>query len=253
MSATRSIILAAGKGSRMNSDLAKVLHALNGRPMILYSVETARLVTGQPPVLVIGHQADEVRAVVGSQAEYVFQDRQLGTAHAVQQAERALSGHADRLLVTSGDMPLFTTDTLSALVKRQEANSGPLSMLTVTVDDPRGFGRIVRGRDGRVKAVVEEAVATPEQLAIRELNVGAYCVAGDWLWEALRRIPVSPVGEYYLTDLVEVAVRQGLRVEAIAVTDPREAIGINTLQHLAEAEQMLAERLQSSSAGLEKS
>ncbi len=242
MSHTHAVLLAAGKGTRMGSDLPKVLHPLRGQPMILYSVQTARAVSGHPPVMVIGHGAEQVREVVGDRAEYVVQRPQLGTAHAVQQAETLLAGRAEWVLITSGDMPLLSEKTLKEMVQQQQENRGPLSLLTVVVEDPRGFGRIVRGPGGEVLAVVEEKAAKAEQLAIRELNVGAYCASGEWLWQALRQIPLSAVGEYYLTDLVAVAVGQGHRVLALEVNEPGEAIGINTPEHLREAEALMSKR-----------
>lgn len=240
---TTAIILAAGKGTRMNSDLPKVLHPLLDKPMILYAVETAQLVTGQPPIVVVGHEAERVRETVGGRARFVYQREQLGTAHAVGQAEVLLREQPGTVLITSGDMPLFKPETLAQLVSAQVDGATPLSMLTVVADKPRGFGRIVRAPDGSVRAIVEEAVATPEQLAIRELNVGAYAVDGSWLWPSLAKITPSPKGEYYLTDLVAIAVEEGLRVQAIVVESEAEAIGINTPEHLAEAERLLKERL----------
>lgn len=242
MKKTTSIILAAGKGTRMKSDLPKVLHPILGQAMIRYSVDTMHTVTGERPVLVIGHGAEQVRAAVGEQAHYVYQREQLGTAHAVLQAREIVAGHTDQVLVTSGDMPLFTQKTISRLIETQSNGSAPVTMLTVIADNPRGFGRIVRGPDGSVTAIVEEAVATSEQLLIKELNVGAYAFSDAWLWGALDRVQVSPKGEYYLTDLVEIAVRDGYRVQAIIVEDEAETIGINTPDHLAEAERILAGR-----------
>jgi len=239
-----AVILAAGQGTRMRSDLPKVLHPLVGRPMVLYAVEAARAVGDLPPVLVVGHRAEEVRRVVGDAVIYVEQREQKGTGHAVLQARDALRGRADLVLVTYADMPLLRAETLRDLVARQRDNRGPLSLLTLVAEDPRGFGRVVRGEGGAVAAVVEEAVATPEQLAIRELNAGVYCFDAEWLWSNLDRIPVSlPKGEYYLTDLVEMAAAQGLRVESVAVEDPTEAMGINTRVHLAEAEAVLRGRI----------
>jgi bifunctional UDP-N-acetylglucosamine pyrophosphorylase/glucosamine-1-phosphate N-acetyltransferase len=238
-----SIILAAGQGTRMRSSLPKVLHPLLGRPMVAYSLETARAATGVTPVLVIGHGAEALREALGEAAYYVMQEPQLGTGHAVQQAESLLRDQADLVLVTYADMPLLTVETVGRLVEAQQSHNGPITLLTVTSEDPRGFGRVVRGEDGSVKAIVEEAQATPEQLSIRELNVSVYCFQAGWLWEALDQIPLSPKGEYYLTDLVGIAVDQGLDVQAIQAEDPSETIGINTRVHLAEAEALLRQRI----------
>ncbi len=231
-----AVILAAGQGTRMKSDLPKVLHPICGQPMIVHSLAAARAASTEEPVVVIGHGAEAVREFLGGSARCVIQDPQLGTGHAVQQAEVELKGKPGLLLVTYADMPLLREGTLRRLVEAQKANQGPLTLLTVIASDPRGFGRVVRGPDGSVRAVVEEATASPDQLAIKELNVGAYCFSLDWLWDALRRIPLSKKGEYYLTDTVGLAAEAGLPVQAIVADDPGETIGINTRLHLAEAE-----------------
>ncbi|HPH96189.1 MAG TPA: bifunctional UDP-N-acetylglucosamine diphosphorylase/glucosamine-1-phosphate N-acetyltransferase GlmU [Anaerolineaceae bacterium] len=237
------IILAAGQGTRMNSALPKVLHPVAGRPLIQYSLDLAAALTDEPPVVVVGHEALQVRQTVGDQAVFAHQHQPLGTAHAVQAAEDHLLGKPGLVVVLSADMPLFRAETLQRLVETQKANQGPFSMLTVIDDDPRGFGRVVRGPDGNVTAVVEEAQCTPEQKLIKELNVGAYCFDSEWLWNAISRVQVSPKGEYYLTDVVAIASGDGQAVKAIVLDDPAEAMGINTRVHLAEAEAILRRRI----------
>jgi bifunctional UDP-N-acetylglucosamine pyrophosphorylase/glucosamine-1-phosphate N-acetyltransferase len=172
-----------------------------------------------------------------------MQEPQLGTGHAAMQAESVLKGESDYVIVTYADMPLLRGEAFEQLVETQKRNRGPISMLTVIADDPRGFGRIVRKEDDTVAAIVEEFVATPEQKAIKELNVGAYCFSADWLWEALHRIELSPKGEYYLTDTVELAVKDGLPVQAMVHDSLQECIGINTRVHLAEAEAVMRGRV----------
>jgi bifunctional UDP-N-acetylglucosamine pyrophosphorylase / glucosamine-1-phosphate N-acetyltransferase len=240
---TSAVLLAAGQGTRMKSALPKVLHPLLGRPLIFYGLETLQAVTGNKPVAVIGHGAQAIRQTVGDLAEFVLQEPQLGTGHAVQQAQALLEGKTSQVLVITADMPLLTAETLQRMILAQEMNSGPITMLTLIAEDPHGFGRVVRAADGRVAAIVEEAQAAPEQQLIRELNASAYCFNAGWLWEALPRIPLSPKGEYYLTDLVDIAVQDGLMVQALVMDDPREAIGINTRVHLAEAEALLRQRI----------
>lgn len=238
------VILAAGEGTRMKSDLPKVLHPLAGRPLVLHALETARELTDAPPVLVVGHGAEDVEKTVGDGVITVEQPEQLGTGHAVLQARDALEGSGGLVLVSYSDMPLLTAETLRRLVESQRQNPGPIAMLTLVRDDPRGFGRVVRGDDGTVVEIVEEAVATPEQLSIRELNAGVYCFDGPWLWEHVDQIPLSqPKGEYYLTDLVGMAVGEGGRVEAVVAEDADEALGINTRVHLAEAESVIRRRV----------
>ena len=200
----RALVLAAGQGVRMRSDLPKVLHSLLGHPMLWYAVQAARQASGERPLVVIGHAADQVRQALGDQVEFVLQEEQLGTGHAVLQAEGLLRDQADMLLVTLGDMPLLTAETLRLIVEAQQANPGPISMLTVELPDAHGFGRILRDANGHIRAIVEDAHVTPEQKQIKEVNPSVYCFDGRWLWDALRRIPISPKGEYYLTDLVGV-------------------------------------------------
>ncbi|MGH8244832.1 MAG: bifunctional UDP-N-acetylglucosamine diphosphorylase/glucosamine-1-phosphate N-acetyltransferase GlmU, partial [Gammaproteobacteria bacterium] len=184
-----------------------------------------------------------VTQFLGDSAQTALQEPQLGTAHAVMQAESLLKGKAEYVVVCYADMPLLRAETLHKLVEKQKTNPGPVTILTVIADDPRGFGRIVRNKDGTVEAIVEDYVATPEQLQIQELNVGGYCFSAEWLWDALPRIQLSPKGEYYLTDAVEVAVRDGLPVQAVVMEDLEEAIGINTLVHLAEVETVMRRRI----------
>lgn len=211
--------------------------------MLEHSLRAVAGVSSLPPVVVIGHGAEQVRQAVGDKARFVFQEQQLGTAHALQMAEPLLAGQPGLVLVATGDMPLLTSATFQRLIDAQRVNSGPFSMLSVVLPDPHGFGRVVRSTDGTVRAIVEEAQAAPDILAIRELNASVYCFDNTWLWDALRRIKISPKGEYYLTDVVSVAVEQGLPVQALIADDPQEALGINTREHLAEAGAVLRQRI----------
>jgi len=237
------VILAAGQGTRMHSNTPKVLHLLAGQPLIRYSLKAAAGVGTEMPVVVVGHGSEQVRQVVGEDARFVLQEPQLGTGHAVRATEFLLDGKTDLVLVISADMPLLSGATLRHMVSIQQDNPGPITMLTILSDDSHGFGRLIRAVDGSVCEIVEEAHATPEQLAIRELNVGAYCFKASWLWDALKRVPLSPKGEYYLTDTVGLAVADGLPVQAFALEDSAEALGINTRVHLAEAESILHQRI----------
>ena len=239
----RAVILAAGQGTRMRSKTPKVLHPILGKAMAQYALEAARMASGAQPVMVIGHAAEEVRQSLGEAADYVVQERQLGTGHALQQAESLLRGKAKWVLVTTADMPLLTAETLRRLIKAQQEHAGPMTMLTVLADDPRGFGRVIRGESGLVQRIVEEIQASPEELQIRELNASVYCFDAEWVWEALKRIPLSPKGEYFLTDLAGIAVAEGRPVQAITAEDLSETIGINTRIHLAEAEAIMRQRV----------
>ena len=238
-----SVLLAAGQGTRMKTQLPKVLHPVCGKPMLAHALEAARSASTEQPVVIVGKDAQALVDFLGSSAHCVVQDPPLGTGHAVQQAEIDLKGKTDLVLVTYSDMPLLTQTTLLKLVEIQKKNPGPLTMLTVIATDPRGFGRVIRSAQGTVQGVVEEAAASSEQLAIRELNVGAYCFSSDWLWEALRRIPLSQKGEYYLTDTIGLAAEAGLPVQALVTNDLSETIGINTRVHLAEAEAAMRARI----------
>jgi len=189
-----AVILAAGQGTRMKSALTKVLHPICGQPMIAHVLGAAQAVSTEKPVVVIGHGADAVRDLLQASARCVVQDPQLGTGHAVQQAEKLLKGKTDLILVAYADMPLLRPESLGRLVETQKTNPGPLTILTVRAQEARGFGRVVRAPDGSVQAVVEEADATEAQLSIDELNVGAYCFSASWLWDALPRIPLDRDG-----------------------------------------------------------
>ncbi|MBN8580765.1 MAG: bifunctional UDP-N-acetylglucosamine diphosphorylase/glucosamine-1-phosphate N-acetyltransferase GlmU [Anaerolineae bacterium] len=239
-----AVLLAAGQGTRMKSTLPKVLHPVAGKPMIWHALHAVAQATTEMPVVVVGHGSDEVKAYLGESAQTVLQEPQLGTGHAVMQAESLLKDKTDLVIVCYADMPLLRGETLKKLVQTQQHNQGPISMLTVIADDPRGFGRILRKDDGTVEAIVEEYVATPEQAKIKELNVGGYCFNASWLWDALKRIPKNPKkGEYYLTDIVELASKDGLSVHATVMEDIEETIGVNTRIHLSEVEAAMRRRI----------
>ena len=236
------LILAAGQGTRMRSSTHKVLHHLAGKPFIRYSVEVARAVTGRPPVVVVGHAADQVEAELGDEVTYVLQQPQLGTAHAVMVAEEVLKD-AEQVVVINADMPLLTADTLRRMVDLQQEQGSVMTLLSIRSTRPLGFGRITRSETGTPLAIVEEAQATPEQLAIDELNAGVYCFKADWLWPSLKQIQLSKKGEYYLTDMLEIATREGRNAQLCSLDDVDEAMGINNRLHLAEAERLMRKRI----------
>ncbi|MRR32926.1 bifunctional UDP-N-acetylglucosamine diphosphorylase/glucosamine-1-phosphate N-acetyltransferase GlmU, partial [bacterium] len=221
----------------------KVLHPVNNKPLILYSIQAAKAAGSDRPIVIIGNGAEAVKKTVGDGARFVLQAERLGTAHAVMMAEAELIGMGELVLVIAGDMPLLTSETLRQLVQKQTVNKGPLTMLTVHSNNPRGFGRILRGMDGEIRAIVEEAQASADELQIDELNVGAYCFNSEWLWKALKKITLSPKGEYYLTDLIGIAVAEGSRVDSIQLEDEEEALGVNNRIHLAEAERIIRRRV----------
>ncbi len=237
------LILAAGKSTRFRSRLSKVLHPLAGKPMVLYGVDTAYSFSDRPPTLVVGENEDQVRSLLGDRVRYVRQHQPLGTGHAVLAAREALQGQGDAVLVSFADMPLLKRETFQAVVERFRACRPAISMLTVISEDSMAYGRVIRYTDGGVAAVVEEAVATPEQKAIKELNCSVYCFDAAWLWENLPLLTPSPKGEYYLTDMVGLAVAQGRRVEAVVSHDPEETLGPNTRVQLAQAEAIMRRRV----------
>jgi len=237
------VILAAGQSTRMKSELPKVLHPLAGKPMVQYAVEMAAKLTPEKPLLVVGNGADQVRRAVGDQVIYVEQRELLGTGHALLQARPLLEGRSETVAVCYADMPFLSADTFGQLLELLEESKGPIAMLTVEADDPMGFGRILRDEAGQVVGIVEEAVATEAQKAIRELNCGVYCFDGHWLWPHLAQLPLSPKGEYYLTDLVAMAVAEGQTMEALKISDISEVLGINDRSHLAQAEAAMRQRI----------
>jgi len=238
-----SILLAAGQGTRMRSKLPKVLHKIAGQPMVWHALRSVKSMTDLPPVLVVGYRSDMVKAAVKQEVNYVLQEKQLGTGHAVACARSALAGKADTLLVTFADMPLLRQESLEELVELHQESGNPVTMTSFIGEEARGFGRVVRNKQGHVTAIVEQADANPEQLSIREYNVSAYCFQADWLWDALEKVPISPKGEYYLTDVVGIAVDQGHQVDSLILEDATEAIGINNRVHLATAEKRMQQRI----------
>lgn len=238
-----SILLAAGQGTRMRSILPKVLHPIAGKPMVWYALQAVRGLLDLPPLLVVGYRADAVKDAVGPEVETVLQEQQLGTGHAVAVARSKLEGKADTILVTFADMPFIRQETLQKLLALHQKSPSPVTMTSFIGDEARGFGRVVRDDKGHVIGIVEQADATPEQLAIHEYNVSAYCFDANWLWQALQQIPVSPKGEYYLTDVIGLAVEGGFAVESLVLDDPTEGIGLNNRVHLAAAEKVMRRRI----------
>lgn len=237
------IILAAGEGTRMKSQRPKVLHPVAGLPMVSHILRAAVALDPAQFIVVVGHEAEGVRSALGDEPTYVEQVEQLGTAHATWQARNHIADSIEAVLVLYGDTPLITTDTLAAMRRRHMATRPAITVLTAHAEDPTGYGRIIRDADNRVLGVVEEAVATDTQKAIQEINPGFYIFDAEWFWPALERVEKSPAGEYYLTDLIELAVADGRVVETLLADDPCETLGVNTRAQLAEAEAIIRERI----------
>ncbi len=228
------IVLAAGKGTRMKSELAKVLHPVCGRPLLHYSLELAREIGARKIVCVIGHQADLIRRRFDA-ADVIFveQREQLGTGHAVLQAREAFPDEDGTILILCGDVPLLRRATVEALVTRHIATGAAVTVMTTRLADPGHYGRVVTDDRGEVLKIVEARDATPGEREIREINTGIYCVEGRFLFEAVAGIGNDNAqGEYYLTDIVEMACRRGLPVRSYAAEDPEEVMGINTPEEL---------------------
>ena len=239
------VILAAGQGKRMRSQLPKVLHKLAGRPMIEHVIAAAEALSPRRVCVVYGHGGERVReALARPELAFARQEPQLGTGHAVQQALPALSG-ADSTVVLYGDVPLIRADTLQRLVA---AAPGGVAVLTAVLDDPTGYGRIVRGPDGGIREIVEEKDATASQKAIREINTGLMALPTSRLEGWLGQLENNNAQqEYYLTDVVKLAQASGVRVEAVGVGDASETLGVNSRAQLAQLERIyqhnVAERL----------
>ncbi len=240
-----TVILAAGEGTRMKSKQTKLLHLLAGKPIAQYAVETARDVGAQETVLVIGKDGDAVRQAIGEEGvRYVVQAERRGTGHAAMQARPLLEGRFDLVLIYYGDMPLLKPQTLRRLVENQVRGNSIMTILTLIHHESMGFGRIIRGPDGSVREVVEEKNCTPDQLKIDELNAGVYCVDANWLWTHIDRIQLNPIKqEYYLTDIVGMAIADGQRVEAVVTREVEETIGINNRVHLSWCERVIRARI----------
>ena len=239
-----TVIMAAGKGNRMHSDLAKVLHRLNGRPMIHYVLDTARALGSRRIIVIVGHQANTVRReLAGWPVEFVVQEEQLGTGHAVHQAKPLLTGENGIVLVLAGDSPLIRPSTLEALILAHRHERAAASVLTAQVPDPTGLGRIIRDDAGRIDRIVEEKDATAEQRALLEINTSMYCFEPSLLIQALDHLtPQNMQGEFYLTDTIGILRRQGHRIADAEADTPQETIGVNTPEHLSAAENWLLER-----------
>jgi bifunctional UDP-N-acetylglucosamine pyrophosphorylase/glucosamine-1-phosphate N-acetyltransferase len=239
------VILAAGLGTRMKSRKAKVLHRAGGKALAQHVVDTAlQLTTPERVFVVVGHQADEVRrAVTTPGIGFIEQKEQKGTGHAVAVGRERLAGLDGYLMILYGDSPLLRVDTLRRLVGQSTAGTGAGVLLSAMMDDPYGYGRVIRDSHGRVRMVVEQKAGTPEQLAIREANMGIYSYRADLFWKHVGEIGTNnPAGEYYLTDMVEIFNRAGHHVEAMQIDDPREALGINTRVELAMVDRLLRDR-----------
>ncbi|HEY6193106.1 MAG TPA: sugar phosphate nucleotidyltransferase [Bacteroidota bacterium] len=241
------VILAAGKGTRMNNpDLAKVMYQMHGKPMVEYVVELATKLQADRTLIVVGWQKDSIighLSGVNPRVEFVEQREQLGTGHAVLQTESALEKLEGDLLVLSGDVPLLTEKTARALIGYHRTTEAVATILTAELDNPAGYGRIVRNEDGSVKRIVEDKDASKKELAVKEINSGIYVFEREKLFECLRLVkPNNAQGEYYLTDVFEIFWKNQYRVSAVKAIDSIEVIGINDPAQLDAARALMASR-----------
>ncbi|MFA5322637.1 MAG: sugar phosphate nucleotidyltransferase [Smithella sp.] len=236
-----ALILAAGKGTRMKSDKAKVLHVLNGKPLLYYSLAAAQEAGAEKIVAVIGHQAEIVRdAFADSGCVFVEQNPQLGTGHAVLQAKDILADYQGLTVILCGDVPLLKAATIKSLIDNHLTAKAMVSVLTTIPPPPHAYGRIVKDDKGNVLKIVEHKDATEEERKIGEINTGIYCVDTKFLFHALGKVTDNnQQREYYLTDIVEIACREGQKVKSLIADDYVEVMGINTLDELSRAEKHL--------------
>jgi UDP-N-acetylglucosamine pyrophosphorylase len=238
------VIMAAGKGTRMkNPDVAKVMFEVNDRPMVEHVVDLALKLQSDRTIVIVGWKKETVTEhlhATGKPVLCVEQSPQLGTGHAVMQAEQPLRGFEGDVLVLSGDVPLLSYETMLKLIAHHRVTRATATVLTAELDDPTGYGRIVRGAEGDVHAIVEHKDATEEQRAIREINSGIYVFESSHLFDGLRHItPENVQHEYYLTDVFEYFWKSNLRVSAVTTHNPKEIQGVNTPEQLKEAQEIL--------------
>jgi len=237
-----AVIMAAGKGTRMKSKLPKVMHSLAGKTLIEHVLDTVTQVGIKRPLVIVGHGREVIEARIADRADLVVQTEQLGTGHAVMQALPYLDG-AKTILILSGDQPLLKTETLKALIELHQAQGVSATVLTATMDQPFGYGRVIKNGEFLNK-IAEEKDATPDQRQIKEINTGTYCFKGSALKEALVKITTQNAqGEYYLTEVFDILIKSGEKVLAYCTPDSNEALGINSRAQLAEAEAILRNRI----------
>ncbi|SDE53580.1 bifunctional UDP-N-acetylglucosamine pyrophosphorylase / Glucosamine-1-phosphate N-acetyltransferase [Paenibacillus sp. UNCCL117] len=238
------IVLAAGQGKRMKSKLYKVLHPVCGKPMVGHVVSSLASLNTSRTVVVVGHGAEAVQAYLGDKAEYALQEQQLGTGHAVLQAKELVGEEEALTLVVCGDTPLISAETLQGMIELHQKRGAAATILTGIVDEPKGYGRIIRDQDGFVTKIVEEKDCTPEERQVKEINTGTYCFDNRKLFAALAQVKNDNAqNEYYITDVIGILNAGGERIDGYVLEDAAESIGVNDRVALSEAEQAMRRRI----------
>lgn len=243
MNKVAALVLAAGKGTRMKSRLPKVLHKVGGKAMVERVLDTVNAVGVDRSVVIVGFGGEEVRAYLGDRCEYVTQAEQKGTGHAVREAKPVLGDFDGTIVLMCGDTPLVTEDTIKALLNEHTATGAAATVLTAHMENPTGYGRIIRDEEGKVLRIVEQKDGTPDELAVQEINTGMYAFDSQKLWPCLAQLSDDNAqGELYITDVVGILVNAGERVSAYMTMDEDESLGVNSRVQLAEAERILRNR-----------
>jgi bifunctional UDP-N-acetylglucosamine pyrophosphorylase / glucosamine-1-phosphate N-acetyltransferase len=239
-----AVVLAAGKGTRMKSDLAKVLHEVFFAPMIHHVIGTLQAVNPEKTIVIVGHQREAVRqALADFPADFVIQEQQLGTGHAVLCAEEAIHNEEGVVMILCGDTPLLKAETLHSMYQQHIHNGSILTIMTTILEEPTNYGRIISDEDGKVVAIVEEKDASERQREIKEINAGIYCVNRRFLFDALKKVGTkNSQGEVYLTDIVSIAVVSGLDVDKFFNPCPQDILGVNSRVELALAHKEIKDR-----------
>ncbi|MFP7171832.1 bifunctional UDP-N-acetylglucosamine diphosphorylase/glucosamine-1-phosphate N-acetyltransferase GlmU [Terribacillus halophilus] len=244
MSNRYAVILAAGKGTRMKSKLYKVLHPVMGKPMVQHVTDQLNSLQLDKLITIVGHGAEDVKAQLGDASDYAFQEEQLGTGHAVLQAEAFLKDKEGVTVVLSGDTPLITADTIQALLDHHEQQGASATVLTAKAPDPAGYGRVIRSEAGEVLRIVEHKDANAEELLVDEINTGTYCFDNKLLFQALHNVSNDNAqGEYYLPDVLELLKKDNKLVTAYQTPDFDETMGVNDRVALSQAERIMKRRI----------
>lgn len=239
-----AVILAAGKGTRMKSNLYKVLHPVMGRPMVQHVIDQLRPVGLDQTITVVGFGAEAVKETIGNQSEFVIQEKQLGTGHAVLAAKDLLKDKEGTTIVVCGDTPLITSETFQALFEHHENEEAKATILTAQTDHPAGYGRVIRNADGEVERIVEHKDANEDELLVQEINTGTYCFDNQALFSALQEVSNDNAqGEYYLPDVIEILRGKKEKVSAFKTADFEETLGVNDRIALAQAEKIMKRRI----------